>query len=223
MEINYLLIITALILLFCVIRGARRGMLRIVFGIIAWVFLICFVNYGSNFIDNYISTSTQVPYTIQEGIVSHLTERYTASEEQEVGTGEEAVMSMVPSSIKEEITESVQNSIDATIRFIAEELTDAAINGISTIIAVLIGILVIYIIDKIIRGIGLVPGIKDVNRLLGVVAGLLEGMLAIWLLMYIASCFPASAVGQFVIQNVEKDQLLYFVYENNIIARIIGK
>jgi uncharacterized membrane protein required for colicin V production len=223
MEINYLLIITALILLFCVIRGARRGMLRIVFGIIAWVFLICFVNYGSNFIDNYISTSTQVPYTIQESIVSHLTERYTASEEQEAGTGEEAVMSMVPSSIKEEITERVQNSIDATIRFIAEELTDAAINGISTIIAVLIGILVIYIIDKIIKGIGLVPGIKDVNRLLGVVAGLLEGMLAICLLMYIASCFPASAVGHFVIENAEKDQLLYFVYENNIIARIIGK
>ena len=87
----------------------------------------------------------------------------------------------------------------------------------------LIGILVIYIIDKIIKGIGLVPGIRDVNRLLGVIAGLIEGMLAIWLLMYIASCFPASAVGHFVIENAEKDQLLYFVYENNLIARIIGK
>lgn len=223
MEINYLLIVTGLILLFCIIRGARRGMLRIIFGIVAWVFLLCFVNYGSNFIGNFISTSTQIPYTIQEGIATHLTERYTASEEAEAGSGEDAVMSMVPSSIKDEITESVQNSIDATIKVIAGELTDAAINGIATIIAVVIGVLVIILIDKIIKAIGLVPGIRDVNRLLGVIAGLFEGMLAIWLLMYIASCFPASALGQFVIENVQKDQLLLFVYENNIIARIIGK
>ena len=223
MDINYLLIVIAIIMLFFVVRGARRGMMRIVFGVLAWVFLICFVNYSSNMIGFYLSNSTSLPYTIEESLVTHLTEKYTYSEEVEAGSGEDALLSMVPTSIKDEITQSVQNSIDTTIRLIATELTDAAINGISTILAVLAGILLIFLLDKIIKGIGLVPGIKDVNRLLGLIAGFVEGMMAVWLLMYIASCFPTSAIGQFVICNAEKDQLLYFVYQNNIIARIIGK
>ena len=53
MELNYLLIAFAIILLICVIRGATRGMLRIVFGLVAWIFLICFVNFGSDIFCSY--------------------------------------------------------------------------------------------------------------------------------------------------------------------------
>lgn len=221
MEINYLLIACAVILLACIIRGARKGMLRIIFGIIAWVFLICFINYGSGMVASYIQGNTDIPISIQQNIGNHLHERYNSAEEKEAGTGEEAVLSVVPNTIKNEIVESIQESIDATIGIIAEELTSAAIKGISTILCVIIGIFIIFVVDKIIKALGFVPGVRDVNRLFGMLAGLFEGLLVIWVIMYIADCFPASAVGRFVINNLENDQLLIFIYQNNIIKEII--
>ncbi len=222
MDINYLLVTFIAILIICIIRGARKGMLRIVYGIIAWIFLICFVNYASAIVASYLSVSTDIPAVIQENISTHLTDRYNESEEKEEGTGEEAVMVLVPATIKAEIEETVQESIQSTIKLISEELTEAAINGISTIVSVIAGIIIIFIVGKIIAAIGLVPGLRDVNRLLGIIAGFMEGMLITWLLMYIASCFPASGLGSFVIENAQKDQLLYYIYQNNIIAGIIG-
>lgn len=222
MELNYLLIACIVILLACIIRGAHRGMLRIVFGVVGWIFIICFINYSSDYVTSYISDNTKVPTVVQEHITTHLTDKYNTSEEKEAGTGEDAVMQVVPNYIKEKVTETVQSSIEATINFISQELTTAAIKGIATIVSIVAAILFLFILDKIIKAIGLVPGIKDVNRLLGIIAGVAEGMLIIWLLMYIASCFPASTLGEFVIKNAEKDQLVYFIYQNNLIARIIG-
>lgn len=222
MEINYLLISIVIILLFSIIRGATRGMLRIVFGIVAWILLICFVNYGSAFLSDYITTSTALPQTIQSNIDSNLHKKYESSEEKEEGSGEEAVWSVVPASIKEKVMETVQTSIDTTISLIALELTLTAIKGFSTIACVIVGIILIILLGKLIKLVGFVPGVKDVNRILGIIAGFIEGMLIIWLLMFIADCFPASALGIFVRENAQNDQLIYFVYQSNIIERVIG-
>ena len=86
MEINYLLVIFAIILLISVIRGATKGMLRIVFGVVSWIMLILFVNYGSTYVHDYININTQIPYVVQEKINERLHDKYTVSEEEEAGS-----------------------------------------------------------------------------------------------------------------------------------------
>ena len=222
MEINYLLVIFGIILLISIIRGATKGMLRIVFGIVAWVMLILFVNYGSTYVHDYINVNTQIPVVVQEKINERLHDKYTLSEEEQAGTGEDAVLFSVPARIRNKVMETVRNSVEETITLIALELTDAAIKGISTIICVVAGILLLIIIDKLLKLIGLVPGIHGFNRTLGIVAGLLEGLLIIWLLMYIADCFPTTTYGEFIHEYTESSQILLVLKETNIIARIIG-
>ena len=222
MEINYLLVIFGIILLISIIRGATKGMLRIVFGIVAWVMLILFVNYGSTYVHDYINVNTQIPVVVQEKINERLHDKYTLSEEEQAGTGEDAVLFSVPARIRNKVMETVRNSVEETITLIALELTDAAIKGISTIICVVAGILLLIIIDKLLKLIGLVPGINGFNRTLGIVAGLLEGLLIIWLLMYIADCFPTTTYGEFIHDYTESSQILLVLKETNIIARIIG-
>lgn len=222
MEINFLLVIFGIILLICVIRGATKGMLRIVFGIVAWVFLILFVNYGSTYVHDYINVNTQIPVTVQEKINERLHDKYTVSEEEQAGTGEDAVLFSVPATIRNKVMETVRNSVEETISLIALELTDAAIKGLSTIICVAAGILLLFLIDKLLKLVGLVPGIHGFNRMLGIVAGLLEGLIIIWLLMYIADCFPTTTYGEFINEYTESSQILLILKEANIIARIIG-
>jgi len=222
MKVNFLLILFAIILLYCIMHGARRGMFRIIFGLLSWVLLICFVNYGTPFVGDIIKNNTGIHIKVEQIIDSNLHTRYESAEDQEKGSGEDAVMALVPKAIKDKIEDSVQTSIDNTIKLIAEELTDAAIHGIAVILVITLGLLVILIIDRLLKGLGFIPGIKDVNKLLGMLAGAFEGLLVIWLILFIADCFPASEYGSFVLDNTQKDQMLIFIYQNNLIEQIIG-
>ncbi len=222
MEINYLLVICGIILIGSIIRGATKGMLRIVFGVVAWIMLILFVNYGSTYVHDYINVNTQLPSVVQEKINERLHDKYTVSEEEQAGTGEDAVLFSVPATIRNKVLETVRNSVEETITLIAIELTDAAIKGISTILCVVAGIILLFLIDKLLKLVGLAPGIHGFNRTLGIVAGTLEGLLIIWLLMYIADCFPTTTYGEFIHEYTESSQILLILKESNIIARIIG-
>ncbi len=222
MDVNYLLVIFGIILVVCILRGARRGVVRIVFGLLSWIFLIWFVNFSTIYISDYLTINSPVEDIIQEHISEYIHNRYTVAEEEQTGTGAEAIIGITPAHIKAEITETIQTSIDNTIALITDELTKEAIKGLSTIISVMLGSIVIYLIDKLLRFIGFVPGVRDVNRLLGVAAGFAEGMLIIWVIMYLAECFPTTTYGQYVLENTMSDQLLTSVYQLNVIKQIIG-
>lgn len=222
MEFNLLFIIFIIVMLLFIIRGANRGMIRIIYSLVAWAFLIIFVNYASAYIADYLTLHTELPSHVEELIGDHLHKKYEASEEKEVGSGQEAVISVVPEFIMKDIEQSVQTSIDNTIKAISEDLTGSAIKGISTILALAIGIILIVLVDTLLRAIGFVPGLRDVNKLLGVIAGAAEGLLFTWLIMYLANCFPTTTTAQFIITSAKANQVMNIIYTNNPIERIIG-
>lgn len=219
---NPVLIVFIVLMLSCIIRGARRGMLKIVYGLISWIFLICFVNFASGVISDYLNVNTPLPYMVKETIGTHLKDKYVASEQEEEGSGTDAIMKLVPTSVQEKLDETIQASIDTTIQFISAELSETAIHGISMVISVIAASLALFLLSKIIELLGFVPGIRGVNRGLGVIAGFGEGLLLTWIIMYLADCFPATELGSFIIEKIEAEPILTFVYQANIIERIIG-
>lgn len=219
---NPVLMVFIVLMLFCIIRGAKRGMLRIVYGLVSWIFLICFVNFACGLVSDYLNVNTPIPTMVQESIVSHLKDKYESSEQEEAGTGTDAVMKLVPASVREKLDETIQTSIDTTIQLISAELSETAIHGIAMVISVIAGTLVLFLLSKLIALLGLVPGIRGVNRSLGVIAGFGEGMLITWVCMYLADCFPTTELGSYIIEKTQVEPILTLVYESNIIERIIG-
>ena len=219
---NPVFIIFIVLMAYCTIKGAMKGMLIIIYRMISWIFLICFINYACGFVTDYINNDTVIPFVIQEKISDHLLEKYQLSEQEEEGSGDDAVLDIVPAAIKDKVNDSIQTSIDATITLISKELSDTAIHGISMLIALIVGTLALFLISKVIRFIGFVPGIRDVNRLLGIIAGFIEGLLITWLCMYLANCFSTMDLSIYIVEKIKVEPILSYIYENNIIERIIG-
>lgn len=219
---NSFFAICILFVVFCVIRGARKGMLRIIYGMISWLLLMVFVNIACGYISDYLNVNTPLPTMVQNNIVSNLHERYEKTEMEQEGSGEAAIITILPPSIQNTINETIDNSVDVFIDTVSTQLSESAIRGIATIISVLAGLLLLFILDKIIRLIGMLPGFSEVNTALGVVTGLIEGMLIIWFAMYLADCFPTSAYGSYIIENSTSNELLNYIYQINIIEQIIG-
>ncbi|SDH67131.1 Colicin V production protein [Pseudobutyrivibrio sp. 49] len=219
---NPVFLVFILLMLFCIIRGAKRGMLKIVYGLVSWIFLICFVNFACGVVSDYLNVNTPIPTMVQESIVTHLKDKYISSEQEEEGTGEDAVMKLVPASVQEKLDETIQTSIDTTIQFISAELSETAIHGIAMVISVIAGSLALFLLSRAIELLGFVPGIRGVNRSLGVLAGFGEGILITWVCMYLANCFPTTQLGSFIIEKTEAEPILTVLYNANIIERIIG-
>lgn len=219
---NPLVIIFILLMFFCIIRGARKGILRIIYGMIAWILLLWFVNIACGYISDYLNVSTPLPTIVQEHIFSNLMQKYDNTEISDSGTGMEAIMKLIPDPLRNSINETIHNSVEATIQAITSELSETAIKGISIIISVIIGVLILFVLDKLIKLLGNLPGIYGVNVFLGVIAGLLEGLLITWLCMYLADCFPTTIFGQFIIINIRDNELMNYIYQINIIEQIIG-
>ena len=119
---NPVFIIFIVLMAYCTIKGAMKGMLMIIYRMISWIFLICFINYACGFVTDYINNDTVIPFVIQEKISDHLQEKYQLSEQEEEGSGEDAVLDIVPAAIKDKVNDSIQTSIDATITLISKEL-----------------------------------------------------------------------------------------------------
>ncbi|MCR5416099.1 MAG: CvpA family protein [Pseudobutyrivibrio sp.] len=222
MAINYLLILFLILLIYCCIHGARTGMLNIIYGLVAWIFAIWFIHAAGPYITTVLETNTTISTNIEETINNSLQTKYQESEENQQGTGEDAVMALIPSTIKDNIETEVQSSIDATIAAIAKELTYSAMQGLATLISIIIAFIAVFIVGKIIRLIGGIPGLRSINKFFGIFAGFIEALMIIWFIMFIADCFPASAYGQFVIGYAQSDQMLNYIYMNNIIKGIVG-
>ena len=219
---NPLVIIFILLMIFCIIRGARKGILKILYGMISWILLLWFVNTACVYISDYLNVSTPLPTVIQDHIFTNLNSKYENTEAIEAGTGMDAVMKLIPEPLKLSINETIHNSIEATIHAITLELSETAIKGISIIISVIVGVLILFILDKVINLLGNLPGIYSVNMILGIVAGLVEGLLVTWFCMYLADCFPTTLFGQFIISNSKGNDLMNYVYQTNLIEQIIG-
>lgn len=222
MTFNYLLIIILLLALVCMIHGASKGILSIIYGMLSWIFVFWFISFASPFVSDTLVNQTDISATIQERIEENLHNKYENSEEKESGTGTEAVLNLIPATIKEAVNDSVQSSIDAMITALAVELTAAAIKGISSILTVIIACILVWLVGRLVFLIGKAPGLRTINKWLGIAAGLIEALLITWLVMYIADCFPASALGEFIISNAQADQILEYIYSNNLLETIIG-
>ena len=110
MVVNILLIVFLLIILGCVVMGMNKGALAIIYSIIAWVFALWFVNAASPIIGDIIVERTEMSESIQSLVSERVQVRYDNAEEEEMGTGLDAVLDILPEKFKSDIEGKVQDS-----------------------------------------------------------------------------------------------------------------
>ncbi|MCF0130235.1 MAG: CvpA family protein [Pseudobutyrivibrio sp.] len=220
--INYLLIAFIALLVFFIVRGSRRGMLLIIYGLVGWIFMIWLINYSTPIVKEYIYNNTEISTSINEKIYDKLSSKYEKEEQDNPGDGLEELKKYLPIVMVETVQEGIENYEELVIRGISDALTTTTIDGLSAVFGLVAGIILIKVGEKLIKLCGYIPGIKEVNKIFGIAAGFIEGMLAIWLIMFIASSFPTTTFGQYIIVNSTSSYILNVMYENNIIAHFLA-
>lgn len=229
---NWVLILVLLMLVFSVIEGYRKGFLRIIYSLVAWIIVLVLVAWAAPYINHYLLENT----SIYESVEAHCVEAVRQSAKEEAQTaleGQKSELSelgvKVPDSVMNGILEKTSGAADEFLEEsgmyeqIAQGLAGFVVEGISFVAALIFAWILVHIISQVLGIVSHIPIIKGINRLLGLFAGGIKGLLLVWLGFYIVALCSTGETGSTLIAYIYENQFLTFLYENNLVLTMILK
>lgn len=237
---NILLIIVIAILAGCIFGGYKKGFLRIVYSLVAWILVMAFVYISTPFIKGFLINAT----TIDERIEAYCEEAVrnpieTQIEKETAGAVEDTANALedaglaelginLPENIIEDIVAQTSGAANnfleesGTYAAVAQGLADFILQGMSFFIAFIIGGILSIIISCALGIVSKIPILSGANRTLGIFAGALEGLLVVWTIFYFIAICSASEAGAQLVSYIYDNAFLAFLYENNLVLTLIN-
>ncbi len=249
---NVMFFIVLLILVLLGIRGYKRGLLGIVFGVVAWIFILVFIQWASPKAYENLSQDEKIVSTISNGVENLLQDK---AEDITVENADEelsedkvnALSNFLPegtmdkynelmsnledfnnvsstiedSALKQEMEDQANEVLDAQKKEIVSEatviITDYILHALATIIAVVIGCILCSLVWMLISVINHAPIIGTASRLAGIIFGVFEGVLLVWIIMYVISLTSLTEIGAQAYNQITENEFLLYLYNNNIL------
>lgn len=227
---NWLFFIVLLLFALCIVRGYKRGLLRIAYSMVSWIMILAIVSWATPFIHTYLKTNTSVRTTIAENIEERL--KQAAKEELLPETADysqqlESIGISLPAPLMDHLISFAPDSADNFLQEsglssqISLNLADFAVKGISSLVAWIFAGLVVSILSQLLGIVSKIPVVRGINRYLGAAAGGLYGLLIVWTAFCIAALCSASEYGLRIINFIHENQLLTALYDHNPVLAVL--
>lgn len=230
---NWVLLLVLLILGYNIIRGYKKGFLRIIYSLVSWVIVFTFVTVATPYINTYLIEHT----TLYEQIEKQCSEQIkkSAEEKQKSVQNENSLDNqelsqlgiMLPDSVVNDIFEKTGNMAGEIIEQsglydeIAKQIAEFVVEGIAFLIALVTAWTIVHIIARALRIVSRIPVLSGVNRTLGIFAGGIYGLILVWIGFYVIAVTSTSEMGGVLVTYIYQSNLLKYLYENNAILTII--
>lgn len=203
------------IIAICIFLGYKKGLIGVLFTILSFLIalIIAFVLYKP--ISNAIIANTQIDETIQNAIM----EKVLKNKTEENITPEQANNT---SQIVIDYINSYTNEIKNTgTEIVAKNLAQTTIGIVVFILLLIISRIILYFFKAIFNIIAKIPIIKQVNKLGGIVYGVIKGLLIIYIILAITSLLAPMLSDLEIFKAVNNSFIAGYMYNNNLILKII--
>lgn len=217
---NVLLIIFFLIILLCAWRGRRKGILLLIFEVVAWIFIFVAANYGKDYVKDFLIYNTSV----QEIITDKYQERIekVIEEKTHQATDKVEAYDRLPDIAKDVMDSQIDAATEGVANSVAVVMTEHTMNGISFYGTIIVAVIIVALLRQIVRRIGRRNFLGDVNTTLGTIWGLFEGMALICLIMCIGVSFPDTLLGSMIVDQCNSSPVLDIIYQNNPLLVLVA-
>ena len=220
-------IIILAIMLICIFLGYKKGLIGVAVNILGFfiALIIAFILYTpiSNFIINNTSIETRLQDAISGNIASYVIKTNEEADEdsEEIEDNSPKVMTDYIDRFvereKEQVEQKEQEMIDAVSKTVATNIIKVAV-GILVFIVAKIALLFLKIVAKFISDL---PIIGQFNKIGGIIYGVLQGLLIIYISLAIISLFAPTMENTAILEAINLSIIGKIMYNNNIILKII--
>lgn len=211
------LIIIGLIVL-CVLLGYKKGLTKCIIKILSFVIaiIVAFVLFKP--ISGFVINNTKIDDNIKNSIVELV--QNDVSEDGKVNED-----SSLPKSIVNHINEEIQTSVNETkitvVNTVAEQVSKTIVNvgvAIGLFIITRIALIFVSAISSMVTDL---PIIKQFDKAGGIIYGLLEALIIIFIIFAVISFISPMIEGSGLITAINKSIIGSIFYNNNLLLNII--
>lgn len=216
------------IIALCAWIGYRRGFLRVVYSLFAWMLMLAFVIWATPHLAEFLEENTGLKAAVQEKCADYLeslAEEKLAEGVEEYGKNQQEAQFFLPEGIIEEIMGAASGSVGEILEDsgIYEEISASAahfvIEGIAFFAAMTAAGILLRMLLYFLNEASHLPVLEDANQLLGAAAGAAKGLLIVWLIFFVITVGAPWGVTAPLLEEIEKSMLLHFLYENNLLMK----
>ena len=215
------------VLTYCALRGWRRGLIMTVFSMFATVIAIAISAQLSPQLSRtwqntafYEKVSERVEMTLFKG--------QDSQNDGEEGEDNRGVINSLPlPDVVQNVLASnddVQNNmlgVSAFRKYIADSVTGIILNAISFVL-VFVGVSIIMrIIIRCLNLLSRLPVIHTMNKMGGMLVGLLKGLILLWLICIVITIMSGTEAGIYLYGQINESPFLKYIYDNNMIMALI--
>ncbi len=209
------------IFLLCIFLGYKRGLAGCILNILSFVLAIIIAAVLYKPVTNYIIDHTQVDENIEQSIVQMLEGK--VDEEGNIKSEETNLPKDMVSYINNAVTDSVNDMKNSAIEASAKEITKTIISAAAAILVFVLAKIILLVVKILTKFVTDIPIIKQVNELGGILYGVLEALLIIWILLAILSLIAPMVEQTGIVIAINKSVIGNLLYQNNILLKIVFK
>lgn len=227
-NVNYLLVVVALALLIGVIKGYRRGFLRLlvyIFGLIAVIFIVTKL---SPYVSDFVINNTSAYEDVRGKIISLYDDKNSELEDVSVEDEQQVIESfglpdLIAGALVSNNNSQMYKTLAATLfkEYISGYLAKLVIKASSFVGLFVVLWIAEFILLAAVKIIEKIPVLKTLNRLMGVGAGIFMALVIIWVVFIGIMMFFGNSLGVKLLAMVQDSMLLKFLFNNNPLFKVI--
>lgn len=208
------LILIAIVMVFVIIgyvKGLTGSLIKLASFIIAIV--LALILYKP--LTNVVMQKTQIDERIEEAIIQNFSKTENQNEENMPTT----LVESINNKIEKETTDARNEIVEKTAKS-----TTLTIMKVGTAIAIyIVARLILFIVAILAKGITQLPLLKQIDKTGGIVYGLVQGIVIVYVLLGIASLISVVWANNPIVEAINKSYIGLILYNNNIILKLIFK
>ncbi|MDD3173860.1 MAG: CvpA family protein [Herbinix sp.] len=222
---NWLLIVVLAILVVNSLIGMKVGMIKTIFSLFSMVIALGLTIWisphvndfmrGNDKLCNYISTKV-------EKVLPLIEEKADKNDQVSLIEGLSLPQSLKNSLIENNNAEVYKElSVNGFNGYISSYLMGIIINALAFSVTFITILILLWVISIALDIISMLPLLKQINKTAGLLAGLVHGLVVVWLFFIVLTVFQSSELGQKAMAMISEDQILSLIYNNNFLLGFI--
>ncbi|MGN1269396.1 MAG: CvpA family protein [Clostridia bacterium] len=213
------LVIVAIIAL-CILLGYRKGLTGSLLKIVSFVLalIIAFILFKP--VSNFVIDNTNWDENLEQAIRQSILEQEETPKEDKEQTKQsmpDVMMNYINEAVENAGNEAKNAIIDATARDISVTIINVAV----AIVLFIISKIILLFIKGLANLLTKLPVIKQFDKLGGILFGLLQSLIIIYIIFAIISLFSPMMDGTGIIEGIKKSFIGSMMYDNNLLLKII--
>lgn len=222
---NWLFIVVLVILALSTIKGYVSGFIKTVFAIFSLIVALIIASVATPTVSKGLQSNDKIYNMVSEKIEE--TVNFDTKIKKQTDQKKFIEKLPIPNSIKKTLVENNNSEIYESMAvnsfedYVVSLLTKVVINAIAFIVTFIVMVILLAILCKVLNLISKLPILNELNKTAGLLVGLLQGFIIIWIFFIIITVFSATSFGGSLFEMINDNKVLTIIYDNNLLLKLI--